>query len=114
MAPRPNFGLRAPVGAASASLPPGPPGPPRLRSGVVMVGAIGLLTIAIAAYSASRDPRCQTRSPGDPEPRPDWCNSSGGHGGHAFFGGSSSGSAHGGSHASFGGFGGHGSGHGGG
>ena len=107
-----SFGRRQPQG-----LPTGGGDAPRrpthrLRSRVVAISAVGVLALSVAAAAEWRENRCRQRPPGDPDPRPAWCDTHGGSSGHAsghgFFSGGGIG------HASFGGFGAHGSGHGGG
>jgi hypothetical protein len=108
----PTFGKRG--------LTTAPPASPtrRLRSGVVVVGAVGALALSVAAAAEWREQRCRVRDLNDPDPRPASCDShsgghsSGGHGWGLFSGGHSGGGSIG--HAAFGGFGGHASGHGGG
>jgi hypothetical protein len=83
-----------------------------MRSRTVAIGVIGALALSAAAAGEWREHRCGERAPGDPDPRPAWCDSHGGgySSGHGFYSGSGGGDAH----ASYGGFGAHGSGHGGG
>ncbi len=107
----PSFGKR---GLKSAPFPAPPPR--RLRSHIVVVAGVGLLALGVAAAAGEwRDQRCRPRAPGDPEPRPDWCDSHGSShsGGHGWgFAGGRGGSGASVGHASFGGFGATGAGHG--
>ena len=112
----PSFGKRGLKTTA-----PAPPPPRRWRSDVVVIGAVGALALTVAAAAEWRDHRCRPRAPDDPDPRPHWCDSTGGShssgyysGGHGYGFSSGGGESAGSSHASFGGFGAHGSGHGGG
>jgi hypothetical protein len=112
-----NFGKRGLRGAPTTGRPhsaPGPlrPPPRRMRSSVVIIGAVGALALSIAAASEWRQDHCRQRPPGDPNPRPAWCDMHGGGHSHSHGAGFFSGGGVG--HASFGGFGAHGSGHGGG